>query len=897
MYRMHRVCHRSALRALIRSKKISHIGFNSRLVSEAPQVAVKELSNKPRINLERNDKISSNVENDKDIKEHQKRLRIASQSVSRWLGRDPECFDWTMKSLSLQSTSNQEYQNLYIDSLSSFYTFIQRVIFSGETNKAEDSTDGLAQQQISRIQKNLEELIALGFGDVKFSEKFHYMSKKSRPQNLLKRKIESKKLQLDALSSEMEEKRKIIAAIQEEMRSQDDEISNNSVTSVFTNLFRSFQEITFNGLHGKNDKEEKDKSEDDQDTNSTIFSAMTPRQQLERKILKYQRQLKWAKSDYDNARQELDELNLKLSRFAHDIDPNEYNRILSIVKTIMKDMCQDLATHLLHRHKRTIEQYQILDSKTDLTKPHEWFHYARLDRRKIIFHGGPTNSGKTYNALQRLKSSERGLYVGPLRLLVAEIYELLTSQGVYTNLFTGQEKRIVPFATHMVATVELAPIDRVFDVVVIDEIQMLSDPERGYAWTRALLGLRSKEVHVCGGMEAFNLVQKLAADCGDEFVLHEYQRFSPLRTLTSALSSSPSQVGSYKNVQPGDCVVAFSRADIFAIKREIEKETQYKCCVIYGTLPPKIRSHQARLFNNPNSGYDILVASDAIGMGLNLSIRRIIFNSIFKTDSHGIVRIDHSSLKQIAGRAGRRNSLFPEGEVTCRDPRDLEYLTECLSTDIPSLRKAGLLPSASHVEVFADALQQCEAHKDKDNLNKILSHFSSMAKIKGDYFLCRQEMIMVISRMLNDLDLNMSDKYLICMAPVNPRDKKAMKLLYNFARKRALGQFSGLNSHANATILKIPGTFEDLNNLCELNASLALFLWLHYRFSGSAIEEQAALSLTERSTLLINEGLQNAESLKSKHCYLKRDKFLRDKMASQEMEKAEDLLELLEKVG
>jgi hypothetical protein len=105
---MHRVCHRSALRALIRSKKISHIGFNSRLLSEAPQVAVKELSNKPRINLERNDKISSNVENDKDIKERQKRLRIASQSVSRWLGRDPECFDWTMKSLSLQSTSNQE---------------------------------------------------------------------------------------------------------------------------------------------------------------------------------------------------------------------------------------------------------------------------------------------------------------------------------------------------------------------------------------------------------------------------------------------------------------------------------------------------------------------------------------------------------------------------------------------------------------------------------------------------------------------------------------------------------------------------------------------------------------------------------------------------------------------
>lgn len=111
----------------------------------------------------------------------------------------------------------------------------------------------------------------------------------------------------------------------------------------------------------------------------------------------------------------------------------------------------------------------------------------------------------------------------------------------------------------------------------------------------------------------------------------------------------------------GDCVVAFSRNDIFAIKREIESSTKYKCCIIYGSLPPSTRAEQAKLFNDPDSGYDILVASDAIGMGLNLSIKRIIFNSIYKNDGTTIVRLDHSAIKQISGRAGRRNSPFPDG--------------------------------------------------------------------------------------------------------------------------------------------------------------------------------------------------------------------------------------------
>jgi ATP-dependent RNA helicase SUPV3L1/SUV3 len=246
-------------------------------------------------------------------------------------------------------------------------------------------------------------------------------------------------------------------------------------------------------------------------------------------------------------------------------------------------------------------------------------------------------------------------------------------------------------------------------------------------------------------------------------------------------------------VQPGDCVVAFSRNDIFAIKREIESGTNYKCCVIYGSLPPQTRTDQARRFNDPDSGYDILVASDAIGMGLNLNIRRIIFNSLYKYTGDSIVRLDHSSVKQISGRAGRRNSPFPEGEVTCRDPEDMEHLKRCMSTEIAPIKKAGLLPTAEHIEVFSEALKKYELGNDSDNLHKILIQFSEMATLKGDFFLCRQTPMQVVAKLLSDVDLPLSDKYTLCMSPAQHDCSRAMTTLKQFATKYSLGQVSGVS--------------------------------------------------------------------------------------------------------
>jgi ATP-dependent RNA helicase SUPV3L1/SUV3 len=161
-------------------------------------------------------------------------------------------------------------------------------------------------------------------------------------------------------------------------------------------------------------------------------------------------------------------------------------------------------------------------------------------------------------------------------------------------------------------TVEMLQIGLHADVAVIDEIQMIGDPQRGSGWTHAVLGLCAKEIHLCGEETAVPLIRELLKETGDEIIVNRYERLTPLEVEQDSLD------GDLSRVQKGDCIVAFSRSAIFALKRQVEMQTGMRCAVVYGKLPPEIRSEQAALFNDPDSGYDVLIGSDAIGMGLNL---------------------------------------------------------------------------------------------------------------------------------------------------------------------------------------------------------------------------------------------------------------------------------------
>lgn len=253
----------------------------------------------------------------------------------------------------------------------------------------------------------------------------------------------------------------------------------------------------------------------------------------------------------------------------------------------------------------------------NLKYPSEWYPSTRGFQREFHLHIGPTNSGKTYHALKRLEEAETGLYAGPLRLLAHEVYMRLNARGKRCNLITGDERRAADEdvdAPMVSSTVEMIPLNAALDVAVIDEIQLIGSEDRGWAWTQAVLGVMAKEVHLCGEERTLPIIQELVALCGEKLHVHRYQRLSPLKMASRSLD------GNLRNLQKGDCVVAFSVMVIHGLRRAIERAVGCKVAIIYGSLPPETRAQQARLFNDPNNNYDILVASNAVGMGLNLLV-------------------------------------------------------------------------------------------------------------------------------------------------------------------------------------------------------------------------------------------------------------------------------------
>lgn len=309
---------------------------------------------------------------------------------------------------------------------------------------------------------------------------------------------------------------------------------------------------------------------------------------------------------------------------------------LQIAMTTRPDWPTEIDTLILRRflnhlvtHPSTPQPLQSrlteILSLTDLTSvPSRSYTAARELRRHFHLHIGPTNSGKTYNALRALSSAQSGMYAGPLRLLAHEVWDRMNrgtvagleeGKGRACNLITGEERRIVdPTAGLTSCTVEMLSLTEPVDVAVIDEIQMIGDPQRGGAWTTAVMGLLAKEIHLCGEETVVHLIERMVAAMGDKLTIHRYERLTPLHVAEESLE------GDLRGIEAGDCLVSFSRSGIFNLKRNIEAQAGKRCAVVYGALPPETRSEQARLFNERGNGVDVMVASDAVGMGLNLYV-------------------------------------------------------------------------------------------------------------------------------------------------------------------------------------------------------------------------------------------------------------------------------------
>lgn len=299
-------------------------------------------------------------------------------------------------------------------------------------------------------------------------------------------------------------------------------------------------------------------------------------------------------------------------------------------------------------------------------KPEEEYPGAREMKRRFILHVGPTNSGKTHDALERLKECGHGAYFGPLRLLALEVYDKLNSEGLACSMITGEETLEVLGAVCQACTVEMLNDHDYFDIVVVDECQMVADPYRGHNWTRAVLGLRAEEIHLCMAPEAEDIIVQMIKRCGDQFRVVRHKRNTRLTLETKPYNLK-------RDLRKGDALIVFSKKSVLALAAHLENEGTH-CSVIYGSLPPATRREQVRRFLAKET--DVVVSTDAIGMGLNLPIRRIVFVETRKFDGVGKRTLNPEEIKQIAGRAGRYG-LYDEGFVTAID--ELEVIRDGLS--------------------------------------------------------------------------------------------------------------------------------------------------------------------------------------------------------------------------
>lgn len=300
---------------------------------------------------------------------------------------------------------------------------------------------------------------------------------------------------------------------------------------------------------------------------------------------------------------------------------------------------------------------------------------ARAKKRCFILHVGQTNTGKTYEAVQDMMQSESGIYLAPLRLLALETQERLLDNGVECSMLTGEEEDIHYGSSHMSSTVEMLDTTVQYDVCVIDEAQMIADTQRGWAWTRAIIGCLAERIHVCMSEDALQIVKRIIERCGDSYTVVEHKRNTPL-VFEDARFEYPASIRKH------DALITFSRRSVLQTAAELE-EKGYRPSVIYGALPYSVRREEMRKFNYGET--DIIIATDAIGMGINLPIERIIFLQDTKYDGKTRRSLNVQEVKQIAGRAGRKG-IYDTGYVNSL--YNERHINKFLNTPYEKIKKA-----------------------------------------------------------------------------------------------------------------------------------------------------------------------------------------------------------------
>ena len=277
---------------------------------------------------------------------------------------------------------------------------------------------------------------------------------------------------------------------------------------------------------------------------------------------------------------------------------------------------------------------------------------------------GPTNTGKTFLAIETLLSFNSGMIGFPLRLLAREVYDKVIKKCDPSSvaLITGEEKIIPSNAKYFLCTVESMPIDKKLEFVAIDEIQMCSDHERGHIFTDRLLNLRGEKQTMFMGSHT---MKNILSNLNEEIEFINKERYSKL---------SYSGHKKISRIERKSAIIAFSTEEVYAIA-ELLRRQKGGCAIVMGSLSPKTRNSQVSLYQSGDVDY--LVATDAIGMGINMDLNNIYFSNLKKFDGKKLRRLNLSEIGQIAGRAGRYmndGNFGVTGEVQNISSEDIELI-------------------------------------------------------------------------------------------------------------------------------------------------------------------------------------------------------------------------------
>ena len=289
-----------------------------------------------------------------------------------------------------------------------------------------------------------------------------------------------------------------------------------------------------------------------------------------------------------------------------------------------------------------------------------------MSKNKVTAVLGPTNTGKTFLAIETMLSFQSGMIGFPLRLLAREVYDKVIKKidPSKVALITGEEKIIPLNAKYFLCTVESMPVDKSLEFVGVDEIQMCADGERGHIFTDRLLNLRGEKLTMLMGS---NTIKSIIEKLNDDIEFINKERFSKL------------SFGGHKKIsriERKSAVIAFSAEEVYAIAELIRRQ-KGGAAIVMGSLSPKTRNAQVNLYQSGDVDY--LVATDAIGMGINMDLDQVFFSNIKKFDGKKLRRLNISEIGQIAGRAGRylnNGSFGITGDCGEINPEEIEALEQ-----------------------------------------------------------------------------------------------------------------------------------------------------------------------------------------------------------------------------